>query len=59
MNTPDCPSCGGPLETIHADLVGVLMAPAFLVRGRIEPFIQLQPRTVVACTECEYAQVSR
>jgi hypothetical protein len=54
-----CPSCGGALETVTDALVGVLMAPAFLVRGRIEPHIVLQPRTVVACTACEYAKEIR
>jgi hypothetical protein len=52
-----CPSCGGVLEAITDALVGVLMAPAFLVRGRIEPTIELRPRTVVACTECEYGEL--
>lgn len=51
-----CPVCGGVLETVTDALVGVLMAPAFLVRGRIEPYVTLQPRTVIACTECEYAK---
>lgn len=54
-----CPSCGGVVETIHGALVGVLMAPAYLVRGRIEPYVQLQPRTVVACTSCEWAEEVR
>jgi hypothetical protein len=54
-----CPSCGGVLELLPGTLVGVLMAPAFYVRGRVELHTELQPRTVVACTGCEYAEVKR
>jgi hypothetical protein len=54
-----CPTCGGVLELLPGTLVGVLMAPAFYVRGRVENYIELQPRTVVACTDCEYAEVKR
>jgi hypothetical protein len=33
------------------------MMPAQHVRGKSELYVQLQPRTVVACTECEWAEV--
>jgi hypothetical protein len=50
-----CPSCGGVLQQLEA-LVGVRMIPASYVRGRDQVYVQLQPRVVTACTECEYTR---
>jgi hypothetical protein len=32
------------------------MIPASYVRGRDQVYVQLQPRVVVACTACEWAE---
>lgn len=50
-----CPSCGGVLEAVTDALLGIVMMRS--QGGQL--YTVLQPRTVVACTECEYAQVTR
>jgi hypothetical protein len=54
-----CPSCGGVLESLPGTLVGILMIPAQFILGRSTTYTTLQPRTVVACTACEYAEVKQ
>ena len=54
-----CPSCGGTLQQLPGALVGYKVVPVIFVVGKSEVRVQLQPRTMVACTECEYAKEAR
>ena len=49
-----CPECGGAVVLVTDGLVGKLIAPAFLVRGKERPRWRMVPAPFGACMSCEF-----